>query len=345
MDKADNRTSTSPLLIFAVLCEVAAAVVCLAPSGSLAFPAGAPERVIPALVLIGIVVGATALWRLITPGPKPPVYLFGPGGPSLRRTLYYGFLAAIALAFYRALWVTALNYAGTTFEITLGRGPGLPSAAGAVAGVVTACAAAYLFFGYVQGLVGITLGRRAGLLASAALAAVAAVWPLGGGGGRIGEYGPWLVFAAWRLPEALAFAYLGYRTRSVVAPLTAAFVLAWLAALGRGLFGFFGNWPFLFAVLILLLIAVEIALAERRRIGRAAAGFFRALFAGGDGVGLLDALLWTAALAAVFTVARGADLPALPKYIGWPAAGVVLAAAALMWWRRRARGRQPSPSA
>ena len=345
MPDGTKNSVTSPLLIFAVLCEVVAAVVCLAPSGSLVNPGGMPERILPAAALLALAVGGTALWRLICPGPKPPAYLYWPGGPSVGRTIYYGVLAAILLAFSRATGVAVLNYVGTTFEATVGRSPGLPSPSGAAAGMLAMIAGAYLFFGYVQGLIGTTLGRRAGMLAAAALAAVTMVWPLGGGGVRIGEYGPWLVFAAWRFPEALALAYLGHRTRSAVAPVTAAFILAWLAAVGRGLFGFFGKWPFLFAVVILLLITVEVALAERRRIGRMIAGFLRSLFAPGEGAGLGDASLLAAALAGAFILARGVELTAKPRYVGWPAAAVVLAGAGIMWWRWRVRRRSPAPPA
>ena len=189
--------------------------------------------------------------------------------------------------------------------MTLGRTAGSLSPFAAVAGMVTAVTNAFLLFGYVQGTVAATTGRRAGFLAAAALAAAAAAWPAGGAGVRVGEYGPWLVLAAWRLPEALALAWLTERTRSVVAPMVASFLLASLAATATGIFSLFGKWPFLFAAVVLFLVTVELLIAERRRAARAVGGFFVFAAKPARADSIIDGALLTAALAGIYVVAPG----------------------------------------
>jgi len=326
------RAADAPptLAAFALVAEVSAAVLIFAPTASLLAPRGTPTHLVSAAVLLAVVAGATALWRLVVPGPKAAALLGRPGGVPALRALYYGILAGILLVFYRAAWVVVLHFKGTAMAVTLGGGaPSLsPFAAGAT--LLAALAGAYLFFGYVQGTTAAAFGRRAALVVAAVLAAATASWPLDGGASRVGEYGPWLVFAAWRLPEALALAYLTDRCGNVAAPAAAVVLLAWVTALGRALFSFLGSWPFLFGVVILLLVSAEILIGERRRWIRAAGGFFPFLLGGGEGASLLDAALITGAAAGVFALARAADVITRPPYVSWPVAGALAVGAAAL---------------
>jgi hypothetical protein len=335
----EKRTEVPMLLAFAVLCEVLAVVFTFHPYGSLVALRGAPEGLLRAAFLFGLAFAATALLRAVLPGPKTPSLFYRPGGAPLARTLYYGFVAAVILTFYRAALLVGLHYGGTGFLTTL---PvdflrGGPTAI--FARVVLALAAAYLFYGYVQGLAGGALGRRAGLVAAAVLAAATAVWPAAGPAYWVGSHRPWLAFAVWRLPEALALAYLCERARNLVAPFVAVFLIEWFGAVGTGIYALFGKWPFLFACLVIFLAAAEILFAERRRLVRAAGGFFSFIFGRAAGASLLDAALLAAALAGAYVLIRSLDIIGRRSLLTVVLAAALFAAAAALWlvgyFRRR----------
>jgi hypothetical protein len=338
----------SMLLAFAVFLEAMAAFVAFNPGGSLAATAGEPTGIVRALSLLGVTLAATVLLRLILPGPKPPSLFYRSGGPSLTRVLYYGFAAAVLLTFYRAAWVIGLHYAGTELvgTVPVDRFNAGPSAV--LARVVVSLAGAYLFYGYVRVLVGRTLGERAGLAAAAVLAAVATIWPPVGAPFWMGSHEPILVFLLWRLPEAVALAYLAHRTRTVLAPVAAVFLIEWFAAIGTGIFALFGKWPFLFGCLITILVTAEILVAERRAVGRGVGGFFALLAARSEDASLLDAFLLAAALAGGAVLVRAADLIDNYLIIAVALAGVLLAGAVVLWFlykfylpRRRGRAIPP----
>jgi hypothetical protein len=335
-----NRPRQVSLVVFAALLEVAAATVILAPSGSLLAPQGPPALLTRAAAVLVMVLAATHLWRLGIPGVGVGAMWRRPRATGFGRAVYYGLLAAVLISFFRAVGVTALNFTGTAFVATVGResawlGPFAPWRE-----IVVAAAAAYFIFVYAQGTLDAALGARLGWLAAAVLYVLATTWPLDGGAARVGEHPPWLVAAAWRLPEGLALGFLGARTRGGVAPLTAAVLVAWVAAAARALFTHFGKWPFLFGVVILFLAATEIAIAERRRLGRAVGGAARLLLGRSNLAGLLDAVLFAVAFAGLLMLARGAALGARSVYVKWPVvAGVALGAAAL-WFANHFKNRR-----
>ncbi len=337
---AANRKDVSLLLAFAVFLEVAAVVLAFCPAGSLAATHGAPTGLIKAALLFGMALAGTALLRLVLPGPGPGAPFYRAGGASLGRTLYYGFAAAVVLTLYRAAPLVALHFKGTNFFTTLPTSLLAQGPFAIMARVLLGVAAAYLFFGYVQGFVGGALGRRAGLVAAATLAATAATWPAAGGAYWLGGYAPWATFLAWRLPEALALGYLCERTRTVLAPLVAAFLLEWFSAVGVGIYAIFGNWPFLFACLIIFLAAAELLVAERRRVLRAVGGLFSLLFSRAPGASLADAVIFAAALAAVHALARALDLVEGHVLAASLVTAALLAGAITLWFVGRAKGQE-----
>jgi len=337
---AGSRNDISLLLAFAVFLEVLAVVLAFCPTGSLAAVHGAPASLIKAAFLFGMTLAGTVLLRLVLPGPGPGAPFYRPGGSSFGRTLYYGFAAAVILTLYRAALLVALHFKGTDFFTTLPTSLLTQGPFAIMARVLLGVAAAYLFYGYVQGFVGGALGRRAGLVAAATLAATASIWPAVGGAYWPGGYAPWTAFLAWRLPEALALAYLCERTRNVLAPVVAAFLLEWFSAVGVGIYGIFGNWPFLFACLIIFLAAAEVLVAERRRVLRAVGGFFSLLFSRAPGASFPDAVLFAAALAAGHILMRALDLVeghVLPASL---VTAALLAGAITLWFVGRARGHE-----
>ncbi len=345
---AADRNDISLLLTFAVFLEVLAVVLTFCPTGSLAAMRGAPESLLQAALLLGMMLAGTVLLRLVLPGPKPGALFYRPGGSSFGRTFYYAFAAAVVLALYRVAWLAGLHFAGTAFAATLPtslltRGP-----FSIMAHVLLAVAAAYLFYGYVQGIAGGALGRRAGLAAAAALAATTSTWPAVGGAFWVPGYPSWAAFLAWRLPEALALAYLCERTRNVLAPLVAAFLLEWFSAVGVGIYAIFGTWPFLFACLIVLLSAAEILVAERRRVLRATGGFFALLLGRVPGAGFADAVLFAAALVSGYVLMRALDLVESRVLVAAIVAAALLAGAITLWLLARPtrpeRAERPKPA-
>jgi len=342
----DENKAVIPMLVaFAVFCEVLAVVFTFHPYGSLAAMEGAPEGLLRAAFVFGLAFGATALLRAVLPGPKTPSLFYRPGGASLVHTLYYGFAAAVILTFYRAALLVALNFTGTEFFTTLPVDFLRAGPTAIFARIVLALAAAYLFYGYVQGLAGGALGRRAGLVVAAALVAATAIWPPTGPGYWVGPHRPWLVFLAWRLPEAVALAYVCERARNLLAPFAAVFLIEWFSAVGIGIYAFFGKWPFLFACLVITLAAAEILFAERRRFVRAAGGFFALIFRRAAGASLLDAALLAAALAGGYVVVRSLDLIGQRSIIAVVVAAALLAAAAALWLVERYRKRKTAVAA
>ncbi len=334
-----RETSAPFVLVAAVFLEALAAVLAFAPAGSLALPAGAATGFVRAAIFLGVVVVTTVIVRTALPGPKAASIFWRAGGSSFPRTLYYGLLAAVVLTFFRAAWVVALNYAGTPFVVTLAaERPAGPF--GVFTPIVLSVAACYFFYGYLQGLVGGALGRRAGLLAAATLAALAVVWPLTASTRQVGEYS-WQLFLAWRLPEAFALAWLAERTRNLLAPLVAIFLTAWFTAMGVRIFVLFGMWPFLFGCLVILLATAEILIAERRRLGRAAGGFFGLVFGYEATSSLVDGLLLAAALAGAYTLVRTSHALAGKVYVGAAVAGVIFAGAVALWFVARRWTRKP----
>jgi len=330
--EAVDKKKLSLLMVLAVWCEGLVVVLTFAPTGSLAALEGPPAGLLRAAFLLGLTLAATVLLRLVLPGPKPPTLFAGRGAASLGRSLYYGFAAAVILTLFRAAWVVGLSVGGTPLIGTLPLDFLRAGPLAALARVVIALAGAYLFYGYLQRFVGSALGRRAGLLAAATVGAAATIWPLADAPYWVGSYAPALVFAAWRLPEALALAYLGERTRNVLAPLVAVFLMEWFSAVGTGLFALFGRWPFLFACLIVFLGAAELALAERRRIVRSVGGFLALLFgrAPAAEASLLDGVLLTASLVGAYTLYRAFDLLAYNRVIALAVAGALLALAVVL---------------
>jgi len=344
--QVEKKTPPSLLLVLAVLCEVLAVVLAFAPAGSWGAPGGAREHLVPALVLCGALVAATAALRAAVPGAGVGALFVRTGGSSAGRTIYYGFAAAVILAFYRAAWAVALHFAGTSFDVTLPREVVTHGPFPMFAYILASLAAAYLYFGYVQGAVGETLGRRTGVLAAAALAAVAAVWPATGPSAQVGAYAPRLVFLAWRLPEALALAWLAERTRTVFAPLITVFLLAWITAVGTGVYALFGPWAFLLACVFVTLIAIRVVAGEARRLGRAGGGFVAMLFGYDDATSLADSLLFTAALAGVLVVVRATGFITWNRYVSAGAIVAVLTGAVVLAiiGRRRKPSAAPPPA-
>lgn|GEM_PF-1896209 len=340
----DKRNDISMLLAFAVFVEVLVVVLALSPTGSLAAKHGPPASLIKAAFLFGLTLAATALLRLVLPGPKTPALFYRPGGPSFGRTLYYGFAAAVILTFFRAALLVSLHFAGTDLVTTLPTSFLAQGPFAIMARVLLGVAAAYLFFGYVQGFVGGALGRRAGLAAAATLAATTAIWPAVGPAYWLGGHAPWAAFLAWRLPEAAALAYLCERTRNVLAPLVAVFLIEWFGAVGVGIYAIFGKWPFLFASLVIFLAAAEILVAERRRALRAVGGFFKLLLGRAPGASFADAVLFAAALAAGNSLIRALNVVE-NRIIAAALAAALFAAALVLWFSRRARRLEPKASA
>lgn len=343
----DKRNGISTLLAFAVFLEVLVVVLAFCPTGSLAAMRGAPTALINASFLFGLTLAATVLLRFVLPGPKTPALFYRPGGSSLGRTLYYGLAAAVILTLFRAALLVALHFTGTEFATTLPTYLIRQGPLAAMARAVVALAAAYLFFGYVQGFVGGALGRRAGLIAAATLAATTAIWPAVGGAYWAGGHPAWLAFLAWRLPEALALAYLYERTRNVLAPLVAVLLIEWLGAIGVGIYALSGRWAFAFLFLcaITFLAAVGILAAERGRAFRAVGGFFALLLGRSPDAGLLDAILFAAALAASYSLVRALDLIENRVIIAPLLVAVLLAGAVALWLLERARGPKPKTPA
>ncbi|UCH78524.1 MAG: hypothetical protein JSU81_00830 [Candidatus Coatesbacteria bacterium] len=343
MEAADKK-KLSLLLVLAVWCEALVVVFTFAPTGSLAALEGPPAGLLQAAFLLGLTLAATALLRLVLPGPKPPALFAGRGAASLGRSLYYGFAAAVLLTLFRAAWVVGLSLGETPLIATLPLDIFRAGPFAVLARVVATLAGAYLVYGYLQRFLGGALGRRAGLLTAATVGAAATIWPLAGAPYWAGSHAPALVFAAWRLPEALALAYLGERTRNVLAPLVAVFLMEWFAAVGTGLFAMFGRWPFLFACLIVFLGAAELAIAERRRVVRAVGGFLALIFgrAPAPEAGLLDGVLLAASFAGAYTLYRAFDLLAHYRVIAVAVGGALLAAAvvlAVVHYTRRPRAK------
>jgi len=326
-----NKAAVPMLVAFAAFCEILAVVFTFHPYGSLAAMDGPPAGLLRAAFVFGLAFGATALLRAVLPGPKTPSLFYRQGGVSFVRTLYYGFVAAVILTFYRAAWLVALNYTGTEFFSTLPADFLRSGPTALFARVVLALGAAYLFYGYVQGLAGGALGRRAGLIVAASLAATTAVWPPVGPSCWIGAHRPWLVFLLWRLPEALALAYVCERARNLLAPFVAVFLIEWFGAVGAGIYAFFGKWPLLFACLVITLTAAEILFAERRRLARTVGNFFGFIFGRAAGASLPDAALFAAALAGAYVLVRGLDLIGSRSIIAIIVAAALLAGAAAMW--------------
>jgi hypothetical protein len=296
-----------------------------------------PAALVPAAVLFGAAFAATALLRAVLPGPKTPSLFYRPGGASFARSLYYGFVAAVVLTFYRAALLVALHFAGTDFFTTLQLEALRGGPAAVFARLLSALAAAYLFYGYIQGLAGGALGRRAGLVVAAALAAATAVWPAAGPSHWVGHHRPWFVFLVWRLPEGLALAYVCERVRNLLAPFVAVFLMEWFGAVGVGIYGLFGKWPFLFACVVIFLAAAEILVAERRRALRAIGGFFATLFGRAAGASLVDAALLAAALAGAYVLVRSLDLIGRRSIIAVALAAALFAAAVTLWLVKRFR--------
>jgi hypothetical protein len=342
---AEKRNDISMLLAFAVFVEVLVVVLAFSPTGSLAAMQGPPTNLIKAAFLFGITVAGTALLRLVLPGPKTPAVFYRPGGSSFGRTLYYGLAAAVILTFYRAALLVALHFKGTDFFTTLPTSYLAQDPFAIMARVLLGVAAAYLFYGYVQGFVGGALGRRAGLVAAAALAATTSIWPAVGPAHGLGGHPAWLAFLAWRLPEALALAYLCERTRNVLAPLVAVFLIEWFGAAGVGVYAIFGKWPFLFACLIIFLAAAEILVAERRRALRAVGGFFKLLLARAPGASFADAVLFAAALTAGHALTRALSLLENRVLVAAVVVAALFAAALVLWFLQRARRLEPKTPA
>lgn len=340
-----NKTVVPMLVTFAVFCEILAVVFTFHPYGSLAAMEGAPEGLLRAAFVFGLAFAATALLRAVLPGPKTPSLFYRSGGAALSRTLYYAFVAAVLLTFYRTFLLIALNFTGTEFFTTLPVEFLQAGPTAIFARIVLALAAAYLFYGYVQGLAGGALGRRAGLVVAAALAAATAIWPPTGPAYWVGAHRPWLVFLVWRLPEAIALAYVCERARNLLAPFAAVVLMEWFGAVGVGMYAFFGKWPFLFACLVITLAAAEILFAERRRLARTAGNLFGFVFGRADGASLLDAALLAAALAGGYVVVRSLDLIARRSIIAVVVAAALLAAATALWLVERYRKRKAAVAA
>ncbi len=343
----DKRNGMSMLLIFAVFVEVLVVVLAFCPNGSLAAMRGAPTGLINASFLFGLTLAATILLRFVLPGPKTPALFYRRGGTSLGRTLYYGLAAAVILTSFRTALLLALHFTGTELTTTLPTYLIRQGPLAAMARAVVALAGAYLFFGYVQGFVGGALGRRTGLIAAATLAATTAIWPVVGGAYWLGGHSAWLAFLVWRLPEALAFAYLYERTRNVLAPLVAVLLIEWFGAIGVGIYAISGRWTFafLFSSAIIFLAAAGILVPERGRVFRAVGGFFALLFGRSPDAGLLDAILFAAALAASYSLVRALDLVESRVIVAPLLVAVLLAGAVALWLLERARGRRPKTPA
>jgi hypothetical protein len=343
----DKRNGISMLLIFAVFLEVLVVVLAFCPTGSLAAMRGAPTGLINASFLFGLTLAATVLLRFVLPGPKTPSLFYRRGGTSLGRTLYYGLAVAVILTLFRAALLVALHFTGTEFATMLPTSLIREGPFAAMARAVVALAAAYLFFGYVQGFVGGALGRRAGLTAAATLAATTAIWPAVGGAHWLGGHPAWFAFLVWRLPEALALAYLYERTRNVLAPLVAVLLIEWLGAIGVGIYAISGRWAFtfLFSSAIIFLAAVGILAAERGRAFQAVGGFFALLFGRSPDAGFLDAILFAAALAASYSLVRALDLIESRVIVAPLLVAVLLAGAVALWLLARARGPRPKTPA
>jgi hypothetical protein len=341
-----NKQPETPKVMFvgAFIFEVLAAILLISPLGSslsdsrwVAGPSGA-------LLILAAVVAWPWIVRLL-PGPKPWRIFFRRGTSGAFKSTYYGFLAAILIITYRFVLSVGLWARGVPVESIISGSETDTGLSGFVRIVILSVAVGMFFFGYVQGFAERLFGGRAGTLLTGVVLAFFAGLPLTQYGTGPGGVPRWAVFLVLHLPVGVALAYMRRRTRSWVAPVTAAFFVAAAIGLGKGILYSLGWAPFFFAMVVTILIAAEIVVGERNRLFKFYGGFVTEFFTLKEGkdepVSLLDIVLLTVVSVAVLFFVRAVDFFFYEWYITLPVGLAVFFVAEMLWLVGRITTKEP----
>jgi membrane protease YdiL (CAAX protease family) len=341
-----NQKAETPdgLYTAAFIFEVLAAILLINPTGSSLADSRWAAGLSGAVLMLAAPIAWVWVVRLL-PGPKPWRIFFRRGTSGPFKSIYYGFLAAVLVIAYRVLLSVGLWAWGVPIEkIVIGNEASIGLLDfGRI--VVLSVAVGVFFFAYVQGFAERLFGGRAGTLLTGVVFAFCAGFPLTEYGVGPGELPRWTVFLVLYLPVGMALAYMRRRTRSWVAPVTAAFFIAAAVGLGKGILTLLGWAPFLFAMVVILLIAAEIVVGERGRLLRFYGGFITEFFTlkvGEDErVSLLDGVILTLASASLLFFVRAVDFFFYEWYITLPIGLGVFFVAEMLWFVGRITVKEP----
>jgi membrane protease YdiL (CAAX protease family) len=331
-----NQQPETPRVMFigAFIFEVLAAILLISPLGSclsgsrwVAGPSGA-------LLMLAAVAAWPWIVRLL-PGPKPWRIFFRRGTSGAFKSTYYGFLAAVLIITYRFVLSVGLWAWGIPVESVVTGSETDTGLIGFARVVILSVAVGVFFFGYVQGFAERLFGGRAGTLLTGVVFAFCAGLPLAEYGTGPGGVPRWTVFLVLHLPIGVALAYMRRRTRSWVAPVTAAFFIAASIGVGKGILYSLGWAPFFFAMVVTILIAAEIVVGERTRLVRFYGGFVTEFFTSkgqeDEPVSLLDGVLLTVVSVALLFFIRAVDFFFYEWYITLPIGLAVFFVAEMLW--------------
>jgi hypothetical protein len=329
----------------AFIFEVLAAILLISPMGS----SLADSRWAAGLSGAALTLAAVIAWPWVVrllPGPKPWRIFFRRGSSGPFKSVYFGFLAAALIVAYRVLLSLGLWAWGVPIEeIAIGNDSPLGLFEFARA-ITLSLAAGVFFFGYAQGLAERLFGGRAGTLVTGIVFGFCAGLPLTDYGVGPGDLPLWIAFAVLHLPVGLALAYMRKRTGSWVAPVMALFITASAVGLGEGILTTLGWAPFLFAAVVLLLIAAEIVVGERGRLFRFCGGFVTEFFKLKPGkdepASLPDGVLLTLVFAGALFFVRAVDFFFYEWYITLPIGLGVFFVAEMFWFIGRITAKEPS---
>ncbi|UCE27917.1 MAG: hypothetical protein JSW52_03960 [Candidatus Coatesbacteria bacterium] len=329
----------------AFIFEALAAIVLISPLGSSLADSRWAAGLAGAALMLAAVVAWLWIVRLL-PGPKPWRIFFRRGSSGPFKSVYLGFLAAALIIAYRILLSIGLWARGIPIEeIAVGDESPL-GLFGFARILVLALAAGAFFFGYIQGFAERLFGGRTGTLITGIVFGFCAGLPLADYGVGPGGLPLWVSFAVLHLPVGLALAYMRKRTGSWVAPLAALFFVAAAVGLGEGILTILGWAPFLFATVVVLLIAAEIVVGERRRLFRFYGGFFTEYFALKTGedepASLADGLLLTLVFAGLLFFVRTVDFFFYEWYITLPVGLGLFFVGEMLWFIGRITAKEPA---
>lgn len=341
-----NQQPETPRVMFvgAFIFEVLAAILLISPLGSSLSDSRWAAGTSGALLILAAVVAWPWIVRLL-PGPKPWRIFFRRGTSGAFKSTYYGFLAAVLIVTYRFVLSVGLWARGVPVENIISGSETDTGLSGFVRIIILSVAVGVFFFGYVQGFAERLFGARTGTLLTGIVFAFCAGLPLTEYGTGPGGVPRWIVFLVLHLPVGVALAYMRRRTRSWVAPVTAAFFIAAAIGLGKGILYSLGWAPFFFAMVVTILISAEIVVGERNRLFRFYGGFVTEFFTlkeeKDEPVSLLDMVLLTAASVAVLFFVRAVDFFFYEWYITLPIGLAVFFVAEMLWLVGRITTKEP----
>ncbi len=329
----------------AFIFEVLAAVLLISPLGSSLADSRWAAGLSGAALMLAAVIAWPWVIRLL-PGPKPWRIFFRRGSSGPFKSVYFGFLAAMLIVAYRVLLSLGLwAWSVPIEEIVIGNDSPM-GLFGFARVIALSLAAGVFFFGYVQGFSERLFGGRAGTLVTGIVFSLCVGLPLTDYGVGPGDLPLWVVFAVLHLPVGLALAYMRKRTGSWVAPAAALFFAASAVGLGEGILTILGWAPFLFATVVVLLVAAEIIVGERGRLfrfyGGLVAEFFTLRTRKDEPASLPDSVLLALVFAGSLFFVRAVDFFFYEWYITLPIGLGVFFIAEMFWLVGRITAKEPA---